>query len=174
VLKAVSRDIVHKSDLGAVRLGLGDSASVVTAAREMSARLARFRIDGFSVQEMVRGVAEVILGVRRDPQFGPIVLVGLGGIAVEILGDVAVATAPIGQDRVRRMIEGLRTAPLFFGARGREPLDVDAVAAAAERLGWLAHDLGPRLVDLEINPLIVRGAGGGAIAVDGRGTLRAD
>ena len=176
VLKAVSRDIVHKSDVGAVRIGLADAEAVAVAAREMSTRLSaawpRHQSEGFSVQEMVRGAAEVILGVRRDPQFGPIVLVGLGGIAVEILGDVAVATAPVGRTTVRRMIEELRTAPLFFGARGREPLDVEAVAEAVERVSWLAYDLGERLVDLEVNPLIVRGAGGGAVAVDGRGTLR--
>ncbi len=175
VLKAVSRDVVHKSDVGAVRIGLGDAEAVAAAAREMSTRLAaarpRVRIEGFSVQEMVRGAAEMIVGVRRDPQFGPIVLVGLGGIAVEILGDVAVATAPVGRIMVRRMIEGLRTAPLFFGARGREPLDVEAVAEAVERVSWLAHDLGKRLIDLEVNPLIVRGTGGGAVAVDGRGML---
>ena len=127
---------------------------------------------GFSVQEMVRGEAEVIVGIRRDVQFGPLVIVGLGGIAVEILNDVAVATAPVSAKRVRVMIAGLRTAPLFNGARGRPPLDVAAIAQAVERISWLACDLGTRLVDLEVNPLIVRRDAGGVVAVDGRATLK--
>jgi acyl-CoA synthetase (NDP forming) len=101
------------------------------------------------------------------------VLVGLGGIAVEILHDVALAPAPVSTDRARAMIRSLRTAPLFGGARGRPALDVDAIAEVVARVSWLAVDLGPRLVDLEINPLIVRRAGGGAVAVDARGTLGA-
>lgn len=176
VLKAVSRDIVHKSDAGAVRVGLADSAAVLEAAQEMQERiratLPDARVEGFSVQEMVQGEAEVIAGIRHDEQFGPIVIVGLGGIAVEILHDVAVATAPVTAAQVRRMIAGLRTAPLFNGARGRPPLDIEAIAHAVERLSWLAADLGPRLVDLEVNPLIVRAQGGGAVAVDGRATFK--
>src|SRR6185295_4980033 len=117
--------------------------------QRLQAALPDARIDGYSVQELVRGEAEVIVGIRRDEQFGPIVIVGLGGIAVEILNDVAVAVAPVSAQRVRAMIAGLRTAPLFSGARGRPPLDVAAIAHAVERLSWLARDLGPRLVDLE-------------------------
>jgi acyl-CoA synthetase (NDP forming) len=175
VLKASSRDIVHKSDVGAVRVGLADESSVLAAAkdiaRKVKAAAPQATIAAFSVQEMVRGEAEVIVGVRRDPQFGPIVIVGLGGVAVEILNDVAVASAPVSRAHVRTMIENLKTAALFHGARGKRPLDVDAIAAAVERISWLAHDLGPRLVDLEINPLIVGAEGGGATAVDGRATL---
>jgi acetyl-CoA synthetase (ADP-forming) len=175
VLKAVSRDIVHKSDVGAVRAGLGDGAAVTAAANAMQATLRATlpdaRIDGYSVQELVRGEAEVIVGLRRDPLFGALVVVGLGGIAVEILRDVAVSTAPVARSQVARMIAGLKSAALFAGARGRPALDVDAIAGVVERLGWLAVDLGPRLVDLEVNPLIVRRAGDGVVAVDGRATL---
>ena len=175
VLKAQSHDIVHKSDVGAVVVGLADAAAVSAAADAMRKRLdtelPEARVEGYSVQEMVRGEAEVIIGVRRDPQFGPIVLVGLGGIAVEILHDVVVLPAPTTAKRVRGSIARLRTAPLFAGARGRPPLDVEAIAHAVVRLSWLAHDLGDRLVDLEVNPLIVRRQGGGAVAVDGRATL---
>ena len=175
VLKASSRDIVHKSDVGAVRVGLADESSVVAAAIEITQKVKtaapQAMIAAFSVQETVRGEAEVIVGVRRDPQFGPIVIVGLGGIAVEILHDIAVASAPVSRAHVRTMIENLKTAPLFTGARGKRPLDVDAIAAAVERISWLAHDLGPRLIDLEINPLIVGAAGCGATAADARATL---
>ena len=177
VLKAVSRDIAHKSDVGAVSVGLASAEAVRKAAADMLARLATnapgARIEGFSIQEMVRGEAEVIIGANNDPQFGPIVMVGLGGIAVEILHDVALAPAPLCMSRARAMIERLRSAPLLQGARGRPPLDIDAVADALVRLSWLAADLGPQLVDLEVNPLIVRKRGDGAVAVDGRGSIAA-
>jgi acyl-CoA synthetase (NDP forming) len=174
-LKAVSRRIVHKSDVGAVRLGLASPAEVAAAAREMLAVLRRTGLDaglkGFSVQPMIRGEAEVIVGARRDPHFGAVVMVGLGGIAVEILNDVALAPAPVSVERARTMIGTLRGAPLLTGARRRPPLDVDAIAAAVASVSWLAVDLGPRLVDLEVNPLIVGRLGEGAVAVDGRATL---
>jgi len=175
VLKAVSRDIAHKSDVGAVRLGLTSPAEVAAAARDMAAALfpsaAGARLEGFVVQETVTGIAEVIVGARGDPQLGPVVLVGLGGIAVEILRDIALAPAPVSAERARIMLGSLAAAPLFTGARGRPPLDVDAVADVVSRISWLAADLGPRLVDFEVNPLIVRGRGEGAVAVDSRGTL---
>jgi acyl-CoA synthetase (NDP forming) len=128
-------------------------------------------LDGFTVQETVEGNAEVIVGARRDPQFGAVVLVGLGGIAVEILKDVALAPAPVSAVRARALIDALTAAPLLHGTRGRPPLDVDAIVDAVVRISWLAADLGARLVDLEVNPLIVRRAGGGAVAVDARGRL---
>jgi acetyl-CoA synthetase (ADP-forming) len=174
-LKAVSRRIVHKSDVGAVRLALASPDEVMAAAREMLDKLRGAGLDagleGFSVQPMIRGDAEVIVGARRDPHFGAVVMVGLGGIAVEILNDVVLAPAPVSAERARAMIAALRGAPLLSGARGRPPLDVAAVAETVVRVSWLAADLGPRLVDLEVNPLIVRRHGEGALAVDGRATL---
>ena len=162
---------MHKTDAGAVRLDLRSADEVVAAASEMAGRLA---VEGFVVQPMARGEAEVIVGARRDPHFGAVVLVGLGGIAVEILKDVALAPAPVAPERARVMLDALRAAPLLHGARGRPALDVAAVVDAVVRVSWLAADLGPRLVELEINPLIVRRAGEGAVAVDARGTLDAD
>src|SRR5207248_819351 len=146
VLKAMSRAIVHKSDVGAVTLGLASPDAVEATAREMAQRLGA--LEGFVVQETVAGEAEVIVGARRDPQFGPVVLVGLGGIAVEILKDVALAPAPVTAERARGLLDALRAAPLLHGARGRPPLDVAAVADAVVRVSWLAAGLGPRLVDL--------------------------
>jgi acetyl-CoA synthetase (ADP-forming) len=175
-LKAVSRRIVHKSDVGAVRLGLASPDEVTAAAREMLVKLRAAGLDagleGFSLQPMIRGEAEVIVGARRDPHFGAVVMVGLGGLAVEILNDVTLAPAPLSVDRARALIASLRGAPLLSGARGRPPLDVTAVADAVVAVSWLAADLGPRLGDLEVNPLIVRRHGDGAIAVDGRATLQ--
>lgn len=174
-LKAVSRRIVHKSDVGAVHLALATAESVTAAAHDMLERLRgaglEAGLEGFSVQPMVRGEAEVIVGARHDPHFGPVVLVGLGGLAVELLGDVALAPAPVSLERARTMIAGLRAGPLLCGARGRPPLDVAAVADAVVRVSWLAADLGTRLVDLEVNPLIVGRHGEGVVAVDGRATL---
>jgi acetyl-CoA synthetase (ADP-forming) len=169
VLKAVSHVIVHKSDVGAVRLGLGSREAVEAAAREMASRLGP--LEGFVVQETVAGDAEIIVGARRDPQFGPVVLVGLGGIAVEILKDVALAPVPVSAARARALVDSLAAAPLLHGARGRPPLDVDAIVDAIVRVSWLAADLGARLVDLEVNPLIVRRAGAGGVAVDARARL---
>jgi acetyl-CoA synthetase (ADP-forming) len=175
VLKAVSRRIVHKSDVGAVRLGLTSpeevAAAVLTMRDTLRAAGLDAGLDGFSVQPMIRGEAEVIVGARRDPHFGPVVMVGLGGIAVELLGDVALAPAPVSAERAGALIGALRGAPLLTGARGRPPVDLAAVADGVARVSWLAADLGSRLVDLEINPLLVRRAGDGAVAVDGRATL---
>jgi acetyl-CoA synthetase (ADP-forming) len=174
-LKAVSRAIAHKSDVGAVRLGLNSAEEVRSAARSMLTDLRGARLDhsleGFSVQPMIEGGAEVIVGARRDPHFGAVVMVGLGGIAVEILKDIALAPAPVSRARAAAMLRSLRAAPLLTGVRGRPPLDDVAVIDAVVRVSWLAADLGPRLIDLEVNPLIVRPAGQGVVAVDGRATL---
>jgi acetyl-CoA synthetase (ADP-forming) len=175
VLKAVSRRIVHKSDVGAVRLGLTTPEDVTAAARTMRDTLHAAGLDadleGFSVQPMIPGEAEVIVGARRDPHFGAVVMVGLGGIAVELLNDVALAPAPVSRGRARALVAALRGAPLLSGARGRPPVDVAAIADVVARVSWLAADLGSRLGDLEINPLIVRRDGDGAVAVDARATL---
>jgi len=184
VLKAVSPRIVHKSDVGAVRLGLTSPGEVIAAARQMLERLQHAGLDadlgGFLIQHSIQGEAEVIVGARRDPHFGPVVMVGLGGIAVEILNDVALAPAPVSPERARAMLTTLRGYPLLTGARGRSPVDLDAIAGVVSRVSWLAVDLGPRLVDFEINPLIVdrdgepdphAGIGPKAVAVDVRATL---
>jgi acyl-CoA synthetase (NDP forming) len=175
VLKAVSRDIAHKSDVGAVAVGLRDAPALRAAVEDMRASLPEkapgARIEGFSVQELVRCGAEVIVGARRDPAFGPVVLVGFGGTAVEILKDVAIAPAPVTADVARRMIGSLRMAPILHGARGAPRLDVEAIVDAVVRVGWMAHDLGKRLVDLEVNPLLVGAEGSGGVAVDGRATV---
>ncbi|HZS82930.1 MAG TPA: acetate--CoA ligase family protein [Stellaceae bacterium] len=179
-LKGVTRDLVHKSDAGAVKLNLRDEAALRAAWEEIMRALARSRsdaaqpangIEGCIVQEMVEGGAELILGIKRDPQFGPVVLVGSGGILVELLRDVELAPAPLSHAAALRLLRRLRSAPILDGIRGQPPLDLDAAADAVVRLGWLAADLGARLVDLEINPLVLRRRGRGAVAVDFRATL---
>ncbi|MBR0680211.1 acetate--CoA ligase family protein [Roseomonas eburnea] len=174
VLKGVSRAVVHKSDLGLVRLKLRDEAALAAAFTEVAAALeaaAPGQAEGCVVQEMARGEAELFLGATHDPQFGPMVLAGAGGVLVEFLHDVRMAPAPLSAADARALIEGLRVAPVLRGLRGRPGSDVEAAAEALVRLSWLAADLGPRLVELDVNPLILRAAGQGAIVVDARATL---
>ncbi len=173
-MKAVCRDLAHKSDIGAVKLALDDEAAARSAWAEIEASIMRHvpeaRFEGCVIQRMCQGGVELMLGARFDPCFGPVVLVGAGGIYVEIFDDVRVALAPITPQYARRLIRELRVSPLLCGARGRPPLDADAAADALVRLGRLAASLGSRLVELDVNPLLVQARG--AIALDARATLQ--
>ncbi len=171
VLKGVSRAIAHKSDAGLVRLGLADETEIRVAFAAIAANLQE-PSPLITVQEMVKGEAEIIVGVRYDTAFGPQVLVGFGGILVEVLQDVQSECAPVSPELALAMLRRLKIWPLLAGTRGRPALDTQAVAEIISRLSWLAADLGDRLEDLEINPVIVRQAGCGAVAVDGNGTIR--
>ncbi|WP_158964478.1 acetate--CoA ligase family protein [Chachezhania sediminis] len=172
VVKVVSPDIVHKSDAGGVVLNLPDGGAVGDAVAEMTDRLAarhpKARIEGFLVQEMVRGELEMFVGARRDPIFGPVVMVGAGGVLVELMQDVSVRLAPVSVAEAKEMILGLKVAPLLTGFRGSAPLDVDALADAVARIGWLACDLGADFAELDVNPVLVRKAGQGVTGVDAR------
>ena len=175
VLKGVCRDLVHKSEAGAVRLDIHDAEALRTAWRDIadgiSAHLPGATIDGCVVQPMIRGGVELIVGCRWDAQFGAVVVVGSGGVLVEILNDVQMAVAPVSAAHAQRLIQRLRIAPILAGARGRPAADIAALADTIARLSELAAALGPRLTELDINPLLVREAGRGAIALDGRATL---
>jgi acyl-CoA synthetase (NDP forming) len=170
-VKIVSPEASHKTEVGGVTLGLLDAGSVRAAAETMAARLAahdpQARVEGFLVQEMVAGV-EMILGVREDPQFGPFMLVGLGGVAVEAMKDVAIRLLPIDEAAARAMLAKLRGAALLGEFRGRPARDLDAVVRAMTGLSRLFLDHRPWLSDLEINPLIVLGRNEGLRAVDVR------
>lgn len=173
VLKAVCRELVHKSDIGGVKLGLTAELEVRQAWRDIAAAVSRHlpgsRLDGCLVQQMATGGVEVILGARWDAQFGAVVMAGAGGVLVEIIKDVSLALAPLTHDRARSLFEGLQVWPLLTGARGQPRCDVDALSDALVRLSWLAHVLGPRLVEIEVNPLLVQQRG--AIALDARATV---
>lgn len=173
VLKAISQTLVHKSDIGGVRLALRDGADLTDAWDRVAAALADHghAFAGCVVAEMVAGVAELIVGVRRDAAFGPLVVIGFGGTLVEIIEDVVVALAPITPDEALAMMRRLKLWPLLDGARGRPAADVEAAALAASNISRLAVAMGDRLVELDVNPLIVGSKGHGAIAVDGRATL---
>jgi acyl-CoA synthetase (NDP forming) len=170
-VKIVSPQASHKTEIGGVALGLRDAATVRAAAEAMAARLAAHdphaRVTGFLVQEMVDGL-EVILGVREDPQFGPFMLFGLGGVQVEVMRDIAIRLLPIDEQAARDMIRSLRGAPLFDQFRGRPARDIGATVRAMTGLSRMFIDHRAWLCDLEINPLIVLAADKGVRAVDVR------
>ncbi|TCP57251.1 acyl-CoA synthetase (NDP forming) [Tamaricihabitans halophyticus] len=160
-VKLRSSKVPHKSDIGGVRLGLTTAAEVWAAAEQVL----RAEPSGeLLVQRMAEPGTELILGIQRDPAFGPVVLAGFGGVLAELLADSKVAVAPIDARTATDLLCSLRGAALFDGVRGGQPVDLDAVADALARLSWLAHDLADDLVSLDVNPLVV--GAGGAIAVD--------
>ena len=170
VLKIDSPDVLHKSDVGGVRVGLADAAALRAATEEMLAevgrRLPQARLDGVVVQPMIADGVETILGVKSDPLFGPAVVFGLGGIFVEVLKDVAIRVPPITAEDAREMIGEIRGGALLRGARGRPPADTAALADAIVQLGQLAAAYPRELVALDVNPLLVRPEGKGVVAVD--------
>jgi acyl-CoA synthetase (NDP forming) len=174
-VKIVSPAASHKTEVGGVALGLRDAAAVRAAAESMAKRLAahdpRAQVEGFLVQEMVDGL-EMILGVREDPQFGPFMLVGLGGVMVEVMRDVAIRLLPIDEATARDMLGSLHGAPLLAPFRGRPARDTDAVVRAMTGLSRLFIDHRAWFSDLEINPLIVLATGDGVRAVDVRPVRR--
>lgn len=177
VLKGISESLVHKSDAGAVCIGLQNEPAVRAAFSQIAAAVARHadaaRFDGCLVANHVGGGIEFIIGARRDPQFGAVVIVGAGGVLVELLDDVALALAPLSADRARAMVAGLRAGKLLRGVRGAPAADHAALIDALVRASWIAATLGPRLVELDVNPIAVLPAGRGAIALDARATLAA-
>jgi acetyltransferase len=173
VMKIVSPDILHKSDIGGVRVGV-PREEVRDAFEDLTTRARRYQPDadllGVQVQELLdtsEGV-ETIVGTNRDPQFGPLVLFGLGGVFVEVLEDTTVRVAPVAEPEAREMVEGIRATPLLRGARGREPIDEGAVVETIERLSQLVTDF-PAILELDVNPLVA--TPDGATAVDVRLTV---
>ncbi len=153
VLKVQSPDIPHKTEVGGVQLNLRSEAEVRTAFGEVSRCVPGARVEGVLVATQVAPVAELIAGVNRDPQFGPVVVVGLGGIFAETLGDVSLRLPPIDERMALEMLSELRGAAVLKGARGRPAADLDALAAVLVALGELALDLGERLLAVDVNPL---------------------
>jgi acetate---CoA ligase (ADP-forming) len=149
-LKTAAPGVQHKSDVGGVRLEIDDSPSLEDAYGDLERRLGR-RV---TVAPMAPPGVELALGVVRDPQFGPLVLVGAGGILVEVLKDRRLALPPLDGPRARSMIDRLEVRPLLDGVRGQPPADFDAVARAIVALSWLGHDLGEHLEALDANPMI--------------------
>ncbi len=170
VLKILSPDILHKSEIGGVLLGVPDAAAVRDGFELLMRRAAEAapaaRLEGVLVAKQLSGGVECILGVHRDPVFGPVALFGLGGIFVEVLRDVALRRCPFGEAEAEAMIRSIRGAPLLQGARGRPPADIPALARMLSRLSLLAHAAGPRLASIDLNPVFAMPAGEGAFAAD--------
>ena len=171
VAKIASPDILHKSDVGGIMVGLRDDEqlreAVPTLLERAREHMPEATLWGVQIQEMVKDAREVIIGMNSDPQFGPLIMFGLGGIYVEVLRDVAFRVAPMDRHQARAMIEEIRTYELLTGVRGQQPSDIDATIDVILRISQLVTDF-PEIAELDINPLLVREAGQGAKAVDMR------
>lgn len=171
VVKVMSADILHKSDAGGVRINLGSAAAVRNAIAAMAALpgIKGARIDGWLIEEMAPPGQEIVVGGLRDPQFGPLIMVGLGGIFVEVLADVSFRICPITRLDAAEMLDELKGAAILKGARGRKPMSQDAIVDVLLKVGSEDGLLMRHAEDIEeadINPLIVSESG--AVAVDAR------
>ena len=162
VLKALGA--VHKSDSGGVVLGLRDEESAAAAYDDLVARLAPPAVSVESMADLAEGV-EVIAGCLRDRTFGPVLMVGLGGVHAEVLADSVCALAPVDAGQAKEMLLALRGAALLRGVRGRRPVDLDALAEAVSRVSRVGAEH-PELAELEVNPLLVTPSG--TVALDAR------
>ena len=168
VLKILSPDILHKSDIGAVELNVADAEGVRAAYARIEAAVAEHapaaRIAGMLVARHMAGGVECLMGINRDPTFGPVAVFGLGGIFVELLDDVAVRACPFGVQTAREMIGSIKGAAILQGARGRAPVDMDALADMLSRLSVFAAGAGDRLMSIDLNPVLA--LSDGAYALD--------
>ncbi len=169
VLKIVSPDVTHKSDVGGVRLGLDSPGDVTTAFAEISEAVKRHepnaRVEGVAVQKMARPGIEVIVGMSKDPQFGPVLMFGLGGVLVEVLKDVSFRIVPLEPRDARQMVREIKGFPALQGFRGQEPADLEALEKLLLKVSAFveAH---PVIEELDLNPVFAYKDG--ALAVDAR------
>jgi len=169
VLKIVSPDVIHKSDSGGVKLDLNNVTEVKTAYSEMIKTISQQYPDatlhGVSVQKMARPGTEVIVGTSKDPQFGPVIMFGLGGIFVEVLKDVSFRIVPVSQRDAQEMIKEIKGYPLLQGVRGKESSDIPALVEMILKISNLVEEY-PQIKELELNPIFAYRDG--ALAVDAR------
>jgi len=158
VLKLDSPDVAHKTEAGVVKLGLADEASVRRAVAEIENGVQRITpppsIRGISVQPMIQPGIELVIGARLDPQFGPLIVVGMGGVLVELLADTAVDLAPVDHARALALLQKLKAWKLLTGYRGARSVDVDRVAAIVVAVSELATDLAGSIAEIDVNPVI--------------------
>ncbi len=178
VMKVASADIAHKSDMGGVIVNIKNEEEAKNAYNTIMDNAAKnaphAKLDGIYVQEMLPYGMEVIIGVNNDPQFGPAVLFGLGGIFVEIFKDTVLMPVPFGKDEAMKMINSLQASPLFHGYRGKPKLDVNALAQMLSDVAKLAMDKKDELLELDINPVFVYEEGKGAYPADALVVLQDD
>ncbi len=169
VLKIVSPDVIHKSDSGGVKLGLNNVGQVKTAynqiIKSINQQYPHAVIHGVSVQKMVRLGTEVIVGISKDPQFGPVIMFGLGGIFVEVLKDVSFRIVPVSQRDAQEMIQEIKGYPLLQGYRGKESANIPALVEMILKISKLVKE-NPEIKELELNPIFAYADG--AVAVDAR------
>ncbi|MFC2016550.1 acetate--CoA ligase family protein, partial [Chloroflexota bacterium] len=177
VMKVYSPEILHKTDVGGVRVGLRTSEEVARAFEVIMVSVRRFLpqvpVLGITVQKMVEGGKEVIVGFSRDPQFGPLMMFGLGGVYVEVLKDVNFALTPLSKKEIRELVSGIKSFPLLSGVRGEKEKDLEALYEVIATVGTLGEKF-PEIVEMEINPLMVMDKDEGVWAVDERLILRGD
>lgn len=174
-MKIVSPHVIHKTDFGGVQLNLHDADSVEDAfdlmVLKMSKRVPGAVIEGVYVEEMVGKGLEVIIGMNRDPQFGPMLMFGLGGIFVEVLKDVTFHLAPITETEAVQMLKSTRSYTMLEGKRGHKGVDIAAIASGLQRISQLTTDF-PQILELDINPFIVGDFGSEPVVADVRMTLK--
>jgi acetyl coenzyme A synthetase (ADP forming)-like protein len=174
VMKIVSPQIVHKSDMGGVRVNLHSKKDVEDAFFDITTHVRNImpaaHIYGVIVQEMIHGGKEVIMGITKDPQFGHMIMFGLGGIYVEVLKDIAFRITPLSREDAHEMMRETKTFPLLRGVRGEAEADIDAIEKSLLALSQMAADF-PEIIEADINPLLVRKRGEGVVAVDARFTI---
>lgn len=171
VLKIVSPNILHKTDVGGIKVGIKDEKELEENYNDILFNVNRYmpgaNISGILVQEMVKDKKETIIGINDDPQFGPMIMFGLGGIYVEVLKDVSFRIAPISVKIAREMISEIKTIKLLKGTRGEAPSDIESIADVLLRMSQLVTDF-PEIMEMDINPLFVKKQGEGSIAGDAR------
>jgi acyl-CoA synthetase (NDP forming) len=166
-VKAVGEDLLHKTEAGAVALDIKNGSELKTTLSAMIADPRTASAEGFMIQQMVSSGVEMIVGAKQDPQFGPIVLVGLGGTMVEMFSDISTGLAPVDFKLAGKMVEDLKCFPLLNGYRGKAVADIDALCDIVERVGNLVATF-PEIAEIDLNPVKVMEKGQGAIAVDCR------
>ena len=171
VMKIVSPQILHKSDVGGIYLNLQNENEVMAAYERMFIEIGRkmpeARLEGVMIEQMAGSGQEVIVGMRRDAGFGPLMMFGLGGVYVELFKDVAFRVAPISEKEALEMISETGAGKLLKGFRGQPACDLEAVVSCIQQLGQLALDF-PEIAEVEVNPLLVHAQGQGALVLDGR------
>jgi len=174
-MKIASPDILHKTDIGGIKLNITSAGDVRDAFDLLTYRARRYMPDatiwGCQVQQMVKGGREVIIGMNRDPQFGPLLMFGLGGIYVEALRDVTFRVAPIDRREATEMLREIRSYNLLRGVRGEKQADLPAIAETILRISQLVTEF-PEIVELDINPLMVFETGKGVLGIDMRLALK--
>jgi acetyltransferase len=153
VLKVISEEIIHKSDQGCVKLNVKDEESLRKAYSEIISNAGKARVDGVLVQSMAKPGSELIVGGRKDEQFGPVILFGLGGIFVEVFKDFSLRVCPIDREDAMEMITELKAYPLLKGVRGRKPADIEAIADVLQKVSKLLYE-NEQINEMDINPVI--------------------